>query len=125
MLSVSDFYSSGMNGKLLGLVCEQKHVTVPPRASCRVCRSQKLNVIELSGRGEVVSFPEVHSKSSEFPLDAPYMLALVKLDEGGNLLGVVDTKTTELKHGSRVSVEFRKTPNSSIQDWPRIFFKLV
>ncbi|MCL4519088.1 MAG: Zn-ribbon domain-containing OB-fold protein [Thaumarchaeota archaeon] len=125
MLTVSDFYAGGMTGKLLGLVCEQEHVTVPPRASCRVCKSQKLRVVELSGRGEVVSFTEVHSKSSEFPLEAPYMLALVKPEEGGNLLGIMDAQTADVKRGSRVSVEFRKTPKSSNQEWPRIFFRLV
>ncbi|MDG6996968.1 MAG: Zn-ribbon domain-containing OB-fold protein [Nitrososphaerota archaeon] len=124
MLSVSDFYLAGRNGKLLGLACEQGHVTVPPRASCRVCKSQSLRTVELSGRGEVVSFTEVHSKSSEFPLEAPYVLALVKLEEGGNLLGVIETQQANVKDGASVSVEFREAPNSPKQEWPRIFFRL-
>ncbi|MCL4518101.1 MAG: Zn-ribbon domain-containing OB-fold protein [Thaumarchaeota archaeon] len=121
MLSVSDFYSAGRGGKLLGLSCEKGHVSVPPRASCRVCGLQDLHTVELSGRGNVVSFTEVYSKSSEFPLEVPYVLALVSLEEGGNLLGIVE-KGAEIRHGSKVLVEFRDLPNSQ---WPRIFFKLV
>ena len=78
------------NGKLIGLVCSSGHVTVPPRSTCQSCSSEVLEEIQLSGKGKVVSFTEVFVKSKEFPIETPYVLALVRLLEGGKLLGVLD-----------------------------------
>ena len=64
-------------------------------------------------------------KSKEFPLDAPYTLAYWwRLEEGGNLLGVVTGVQATPKHGSKVSVKFEDAPGGTAK-WPRIFFDLV
>jgi len=81
-------------------------------------------VVELSGKGEIISFTVVYVKSKEFPLDTPYTLALVKLEEGGNLLGVVAGVQSTPKHGSRVSVKFEDAANSKGK-WPRVFFEIM
>jgi uncharacterized OB-fold protein len=122
-LTVDQFYSEGnKSGKLLGLMCENGHVTVPPRHSCRVCNSAKLKVKELKGVGTVVSYTEVYAKSKEFPLATPYTLVLVQLEEGGNLLGVLDCKTA-VQTGSKARVKFKSIRNESLN--PTIFFELV
>ncbi|MGI0091087.1 MAG: Zn-ribbon domain-containing OB-fold protein, partial [Nitrososphaerales archaeon] len=74
MLTVDSFYENARKGKLLGLRCESGHVSVPPRRSCPTCRSAQLEEVELSGRGEVVSFTRVDYKARDFPLDTPYTL---------------------------------------------------
>lgn len=119
--TVDSFYESARNGKLLGLKCEMGHVTVPPRHSCRVCLSQNLVPFELSGRGEIVSFTEVHVKSKEFPVDVPYTLAIVRLEEGGNLLGVLRVLQPPVKNGTKVVVKFEDVPEY-IGKWPKTFF---
>jgi len=121
ILTVDLFYQQGMQGKLIGLECESKHVTVPPRNSCRICSSKSLRKIELSGRGQVISFTEVFVKSKEFPLDVPYLLALVGLEEGGMLIGIVESDLrSNLEHGTKVTVQFRKMEE---KECPRIFFR--
>ena len=123
ILTIESFYKNGREGKLIGLECESKHVSVPPRKSCRVCGSHFLGKIELSGRGEVISYTQIFVKSKEFPLDTPYLLALVHLEEGGNLIGVVDSNSnsnSELRYGTKVRVEFRVLDE---KEWPRIFFR--
>ena len=122
--TVDSFYEQARKGRLLGLKCELGHVTVPPRHSCRVCQSQSLQAVELSGRGEVISFTDVYVKSKEFPLDTPYTLALVKLEEGGSLLGVIRGVQATPKHGSKVSVKFEDAAGGRGK-WPRIFFDLM
>jgi uncharacterized OB-fold protein len=118
-LTTEEFYSKGMSGKLLGLRCENGHITAPPRHSCSTCRSQKLSIIELSGFGNIVEYTEVNSKSNDFPLETPYNLGIVKLDEGPNLLGIVEAKPE--KDGVRVKVSFRALTQS---ERPRIFFEI-
>ena len=122
-LTIDQFYEQGRAGRLLGLKCAAGHVTVPPRRSCRVCQSLNMQIAELSKSGNVVSFTEVYVKSKDFPLDTPYILALVKLDEGGNLLGVIDGQASKLMIGSKVSVIF-KDAGEKVR-WPRVFFELV
>jgi len=119
--TVDLFYENAHKGKLIGLKCERGHVTVPIRHSCRVCFSQILTTVELSGRGEIVSFTEVHVKSKEFPLETPYTLALVKLEGGGNLLGVLKGFESLPKYGAKVVVKFEDVPGH-VAKWPRTFF---
>ncbi|HYB04833.1 MAG TPA: OB-fold domain-containing protein [Nitrososphaerales archaeon] len=120
-VTIDLFFDQARKGRLTGLKCDLGHITVPPRYSCRVCLSEKLQPIELSGRGEVVSFTEVHVKSKEFPLDVPYTLALVTLVEGGNLMGVLRGFQSVPKHGSKVLAKFEDPPNNR-EKWPRTFF---
>ena len=127
-LSVERFYSEGGKGKLLGLRCKSGHVNVPPRHSCRICGSSDLEVSELSGLGKIVSYTEVHSKSAGFPVDVPYNLVLVSLNEGGNLLGIIQSKDA-ISIEARVRVKFsqvngREPKLSSEKGRPRIFFEL-
>ncbi len=118
-LSAEAFYSQGKQGKLMGLRCEKGHVTAPPRHSCTTCQSLRLSPKELSGYGRVVEYTEVHSKAKDFPLETPYKLALVKLDEGPSLLGILEVKPQV--EGARVRVRFRTLKEA---ERPRIFFEI-
>lgn len=122
-LTVDRFYEQFRVGKLLGLKCESGHITVPPRRSCRVCRSLNLEVVELSRKGQIVSFTDVHVKSRDFPVNTPYVLAIVRLNDGGNLLGVVNGSESALAYGSSVSVKAVDVGEG--EKWPRIFFDLI
>ncbi len=121
-LTVEQFYSEAKkSGKVLGLICNRGHVTVPARHSCRICGSTELTVRELAKFGKLVSFTEVYAKSKEFPLEVPYTLALVQLEDGGNLLGVLEGKASGL--GIKVEISFKMIPKDSEQ--PRIFFQRI
>lgn len=124
-LTVEAFYSEATKrGVLLGLRCINGHVTVPPRHTCRICHSAQLSVVELSGEGRIISLTVVHTKSKEFPLETPYVLGLVQLEEGGTLLGIVNDAASRI--GSRVRVRFKKlSPDDKAESWPRIFFESI
>jgi len=128
LLSIASFYEEGKKGKLKGLKCEEGHVTVPPRRSCRICQTMNLNVVELSGKGKILACTEVFRKSVEFPLETPYVLALVALEEGGNLLGILRAPFERGIHGAKVRVKFeiaiKNEHLSPERDRPRIFFEL-
>jgi uncharacterized OB-fold protein len=124
-LTVSRFYSrASETGTVLGLRCENDHVTVPPRRTCKICGSTKLIETTLRGVGSLISFTKVYVKSADFPIEAPYNLGLVRLEEGGNLLGIINTDETKTPPtlNSKVRIRFKKIPENS--DRPRIFFDI-
>jgi uncharacterized OB-fold protein len=63
-----------------------------PRAACPRCWSMDLEWRVLSGRGKVASYTFVERTPPNSPVEAPFFVALVDLDEGirmmGNLVGV-------------------------------------
>ena len=61
-----------------------------PRGACPHCGSTKIAWAEASGRGEVYSHSAVHrAPSPAFKDDVPYVVAIVKTDEGPHLLSRV------------------------------------
>jgi uncharacterized OB-fold protein len=69
--------------RMEGLRCEQcSTVVFPARAHCPQCAGESFAVIGLRGLGEVYSFTQVHDAPTGFENDAPFFLALVRLDEG-------------------------------------------
>jgi uncharacterized OB-fold protein len=68
-----------------------------PRPWCPTCWSTELEWVEASGRGRVITYTVVHQAPFEsYAADAPYVLAVARLDEGpqmlANVLGIEPTK---------------------------------
>jgi len=98
---------------LLGNQCEScKHVYFPPRESCPYCRRKsmgKMKDIKLSGKGKIVSYTIIHSAPENFEGQAPYPMAIIKLDEGPKVTAqIVDCDINDVKIGMPVNVTFRK-----------------
>lgn len=82
----------------------------PPIPLCPKCR-RKTDFIDfqLSGLGKVYSYTVIHDPPSGFKALAPYVLALIRLDEGPLVLSqIVDVNNDELKIGMSVQVVFRR-----------------
>jgi len=68
---------------LEGIRCESCKVTAfPPRDLCPSCGASSVSPCQLSGRGEVYSYSTVFAGPNGFAEFAPYVVALVKLEEG-------------------------------------------
>ncbi len=81
---------------LEGIQCEScQTVAFPPRDLCPECRSLSVQPRQLSGRGEVYSYSTVFAGPNGFAEFAPYVVALVKLDEGP----LVAAQLTDLNEG--------------------------
>jgi uncharacterized protein len=89
-------------------------VYFPPRPVCPACPQHRQSIgkmapFQLSGRGEVLSYTVVHEAAEGFEMQVPYVLALVKTDEGPVLTGqVVDLEPEAIRIGLRVRATFRK-----------------
>ena len=68
---------------LVGEVCPHcDHKIFPPRDVCPDCGGEAKTLYTFSGKGEVYSYTTVYEAPSGFDSNAPYTVALVKLDEG-------------------------------------------
>lgn len=79
-----------------------------PRFLCTNCMSDKLEWVKASGRGQVLTFTVVRRAVSEaYAADVPYVVALIRLDEGPTMMSnVVHCNHESLNVGSRVEVVF-------------------
>lgn len=84
----------------------------PPRKFCPTCRRKgKIESFKFSGRGKIFTFSEVFVPPSGYELEAPYVLAIIELEEGGGarITGqVVGVHDSDVKVGDRVEMIFRK-----------------
>ena len=78
-----------------------------PRPACPHCGGARLAWSEPSGRGEVYSHSTVHrAPSPAFKDDVPYVIAIVKTDEGPHLLSrVVGVSPEQVSIGMRLRVK--------------------
>ena len=68
---------------LVGEVCPHCDAKIfPPRDVCPECNGEAKTTFAFNGRGEVYSYTTVHNAPAGYQDAAPYMVALVKLDEG-------------------------------------------
>ncbi|MFQ6077100.1 MAG: Zn-ribbon domain-containing OB-fold protein [Candidatus Bathyarchaeia archaeon] len=82
-------------------------VYCPPRAVCSECLSDEVEWLELGGRGEVVTFTIISVPSAGFEEFAPYTVAIVRLDDGPQLMGMlVGIPPEEVKVGMRVETVY-------------------
>ncbi|MFT5133010.1 MAG: putative OB-fold protein [Gammaproteobacteria bacterium] len=79
-----------------------------PRIICTSCMSSHVEWIESSGKGEVLSYTIITRAVSEaYVQDVPYIVALIKLQEGPCMMSnVVKCEVEEVKIGMPVSVVF-------------------
>ncbi len=68
---------------LVGEVCPHCQVKIfPPRDVCPDCGQEAREAYQFSGRGEIYSYTTVYEPPAGFEENAPYTVALVKLEEG-------------------------------------------
>jgi len=92
---------------LIGSKCNEcKALFYPPKNTCK-CSNSKLSEFKFSGKGEIVSFSEIHTPPVNFEDKVPYTIAIIKLEEGPMLTAqVVDFEKIET--GMKVKACLRK-----------------
>jgi len=84
-------------------------VQLVPRAMCATCQSDALAWRDASGFGHVLSHTTVHrAPTPAFRDEAPYVIALIDMDEGFRLMtNVAGGAIAPIAIGSRVRIGFR------------------
>ncbi|MCS5694721.1 Zn-ribbon domain-containing OB-fold protein [Desulfofundulus thermocisternus] len=112
-LTYKQFYEGLKEGKLLGLQCRSCGAyTAPPKICCAECTGTDLEVVELSGRGEIKTFTVIRVAPEGF--EAPYIVAMAEMEEGpwllGNLEGVEPDRAAMDLIGKKVKVGHKVIP---------------
>lgn len=81
-----------------------------PRYLCPNCWSDQLEWVDAKGTGRVHSFTVIRrAPLAEFAAKAPYVVALIDLDEGPRMVtNVVGEGALDVKIGDRVTVTFEE-----------------
>lgn len=95
---------------LVGTHCKKcDEYFYPPRNMCPGCRREgEIEDFKFSGNGEVVTFTVIHTAAEGFEGQTPYVLGIIKLEEGPSLTSqiICDAKNVEI--GMKVRPVFRK-----------------
>ena len=87
-LQSKSFYKALEDGKLIGSRCQDcGYTAVPQRQICPKCHSDRMEVIEFSGRGKLAAFTVIYTPPSEmlaagYNNKNPYCVGIVELVEG-------------------------------------------
>jgi uncharacterized OB-fold protein len=106
------FWDDAARGVLSAPWCDRcDRPVLYPRELCNRCHEPVPEWRELSGRGSVYAFGVEHRAWTSDPgLEAPYMVALIELEEGGRLLSNVVGPTEEVRVGTPVEVVWQAGP---------------
>ena len=81
----------------------------PPVYKCRGCGSEHLKDSEMPKTGTIVTYTRLHEPLPGFEAQAPYYLAVIKLQNGARLLAqIVDSPDEKVKIGAPVSATVRR-----------------
>ncbi|MEQ8174846.1 MAG: Zn-ribbon domain-containing OB-fold protein [Syntrophomonadaceae bacterium] len=122
-LPFKEYNTALRKNKLMGLKCKTcGAVTCPPKMACQECASLDTEVVQLSGKGKLVSFTTHYIAPLGRENELPYTVALVELDEGPWLLGnIVDFNPQKMSMeliGRAVSISGRVFPGDTFTAGP-------
>lgn len=95
---------------LIGETCDNCGVKIfPPRDVCVECNAPAKELYTFTGTGTVFSYSTVYEVPAGFEQQAPYTIALIKLDEGPLVTAqLTDFDKNEMQIGLPVEVVTRK-----------------
>ena len=84
-------------------------VYFPPRLVCAQCGSREFDSIDLKDEGTVETFTVIRVAPSQFAMQVPYALGIVRMEDEVRLLTqITDCEPEEIEIGMPVKIEFRK-----------------
>ena len=107
VITLKGFFEEAREGRLSAIRCGScGELAIPPKELCPSCHERRWELVPLHGTGSVASFTVIRIPPRGRLAEAPYAVAVVKLDEGVSLLGrIVDIPLDVLTAG--LSVRFR------------------
>lgn len=123
---VTDFREGLKRGELLLQKCEDcQKLNMYPRYACPHCQSENLGWQAANGRGIIHSYTVLRTGPPEgFEKDIPYALAVVKLEEGVQLLARLAPDSTGDwgEYSCDMAVEFQAVDPKEIEEKPCAWF---
>ena len=119
--TIKNYFKLINDGKLCAAQCTScNELVLPPRLFCPNCNSKTTNWKNLSGKGTLRSFTVIHIAGTSYADDVPYIVAIVKLDEGplicARLLDVDPLTPEEIHVGTAVTADFEEIPSPTTDE---------
>jgi uncharacterized OB-fold protein len=123
--TIESFYKFVGEGKLMAAKCSKcGTMLLPPRPMCTKCFSTNFEWIKLGGKGELLSYTVIYISPPQFESMTPYIVGIVKLEEGLNLPGMIrGVEPEKIRVGMTLTVDFDASMPSQWPLWPRYFFR--
>ena len=125
--TIDSFYKYVDEGKLMATKCNKcGTIQLPPKPACTNCFSKDLKWTEIKPKGQLLTYTVIHVAPKQFETLTPYPVGIVKLEDGPQLLGMIQHVTPDkLKIGMTLTVEYEKLidPQRKWPTWPRYHFK--
>lgn len=114
-LPFKDYNKALRKNKLMGLKCNKcGTVTCPPMMVCSECSGTDLDIVQLTGKGKIVTFTTTNVAPEGRQNEVPYTIVLVELNEGpwimGNLVDMDPAMVTMDVIGKSVKLGHRVFP---------------
>ena len=120
-LETEEFWDGCADGRLLLPRCDECGDTFwYPRLVCPFCASHSVRYVESSGLGTVYSFTVVRRGPGPFREKAPYVVAMIRLDDGPIMMSnVVGTDPEAVEIDMPVRVLFERAGDDGSEAIPR------
>jgi len=107
VITLKAFFEEARAGRLTAIRCGRcGELAIPPKEFCPACQERAWEPAPLDGHGTIASFTVIRVPPRGRAAEAPYAVAVVRLDEGVSLLGrIVDIPLDALNIG--LPVRFR------------------
>lgn len=107
VITLKNFFERAREGTLTGIRCGKcGELAIPPKQFCASCHQRAWEPVTLAGDGTIASYTIIRVAPTNFAGEAPYGVAVVKLEEGVSLFGrLVDIPLDTLAVG--LAVRFR------------------
>jgi uncharacterized protein len=108
--------SKAQRYSLVGEQCPHcAHYIFPPRDVCPDCEKEAKVPYQFSGKGEVYSYTTITDAPAGFEEQAPYVLALIRLDEGPMITAQLTDLENAPQIGMRVEMVTRRLRTEGAQ----------
>jgi uncharacterized OB-fold protein len=127
IISIENFYKFIGKEKLMASKCKGcGKLFLPPRSLCTNCFSNELFWSEIETKGKIVSYTIIHIAPKEFQSMAPYVYAIIELDKGLRIPGIIrEADHEKVSIGSIVELYYETEISQKWPNWPRYYFKLA
>ena len=84
-------------------------ISFPSRLICPACNHMEFDLVNLSGKGKLLTHTIIRTAPEGFGDFAPYAVGIVELEEGVMIMGqITDCDPEKLKTGDKLTAKFRR-----------------
>ena len=117
--TIEQFYKFMQKNKLMAGKCRKcGKIHLPPRPMCDNCFSQDFEWVEVSGKGNLLTYTIIHIAPAQFQALAPYAVGIVQLENGLRIPGMINgVDQNKLAIGMSLTIDFGTCVTT--QTWPQ------